>query len=187
LVPSVLRLLYVNVPSKSNMQNKICKKHCLLLSWRSLKKIAWSGAGSFSQRYGSADPDPHQNVTDPQHCFLPKIFLLSSHIFGLGIRYPRSWIRKTGSTDFRGSEPSFYLSEYRYHNVPTFFIYLSSSKLYHLPAISPKQKEGLLKKEIAPFNFISLCSRSLIQKYKNEKFLVSGTVNIVLSCWFMDC
>jgi hypothetical protein len=25
-----------------------------------------SGAGSISQRYGS-DPDPHQNVTDPQH------------------------------------------------------------------------------------------------------------------------
>jgi hypothetical protein len=33
-------------------------------------KIAGSGAGSVSQRYGSADPDPdpYQNVTDPQHC-----------------------------------------------------------------------------------------------------------------------
>jgi hypothetical protein len=30
-----------------------------------------SGSGSISQRYGSEDtnPDPHQNVTDPQHCF----------------------------------------------------------------------------------------------------------------------
>jgi hypothetical protein len=27
-----------------------------------------SGSGSISHRYGSADPDPHQNVTDPQHC-----------------------------------------------------------------------------------------------------------------------
>jgi hypothetical protein len=31
-----------------------------------------------SQRYGSEDPDPYQNVTDPQHCFrgnvLPAIF-----------------------------------------------------------------------------------------------------------------
>jgi hypothetical protein len=27
-----------------------------------------SGSGSISQRYGSEDPDPHQNVTDPQHC-----------------------------------------------------------------------------------------------------------------------
>ncbi len=27
-----------------------------------------SGSGSIIQKYGSADPDPHQNVTDPQHC-----------------------------------------------------------------------------------------------------------------------
>jgi hypothetical protein len=26
--------------------------------------------GSISQRYGSADPDSHQNLKDPQHCFL---------------------------------------------------------------------------------------------------------------------
>jgi hypothetical protein len=26
------------------------------------------GSGSICQRYGSGDPDPHQNVTDPQHC-----------------------------------------------------------------------------------------------------------------------
>jgi hypothetical protein len=25
------------------------------------------GAGSISQRHGSVDPDPYQNVTDPQH------------------------------------------------------------------------------------------------------------------------
>jgi hypothetical protein len=28
------------------------------------------GSGSISQRYASGDPDPHQNVTDPQHCFV---------------------------------------------------------------------------------------------------------------------
>jgi hypothetical protein len=28
-----------------------------------------SESGSVSQRYGSADQDPYQNVTDPQHCF----------------------------------------------------------------------------------------------------------------------
>ncbi len=29
------------------------------------------GFGSISQRHGSADPDPnpHQNVMDPEHCF----------------------------------------------------------------------------------------------------------------------
>jgi hypothetical protein len=26
-----------------------------------------SGSGFISQKYGSGDPDPHQNVTDPQH------------------------------------------------------------------------------------------------------------------------
>jgi hypothetical protein len=31
------------------------------------------GSGSISQRYGSGDPDPHKNVTDPQHCLLANI------------------------------------------------------------------------------------------------------------------
>jgi hypothetical protein len=30
-----------------------------------------SESGSISQRLGSADPDPHQNVMDPEHCPLP--------------------------------------------------------------------------------------------------------------------
>jgi hypothetical protein len=36
-------------------------------------KIEGSGSESISQRHGSAnpDPDPHQNVMDPQHCKLP--------------------------------------------------------------------------------------------------------------------
>jgi hypothetical protein len=51
----------------------------LLAFCRSMAKIA--GSGSISQRHGSADtdPDPHQNVMDPQHCFnqnIPVIFLL---------------------------------------------------------------------------------------------------------------
>jgi hypothetical protein len=32
-----------------------------------MTKIA--GSGSISQRHGSPDPDPYQNVTDPQRCF----------------------------------------------------------------------------------------------------------------------
>jgi hypothetical protein len=32
-----------------------------------MKKIV--GSGSIGVRYGSADPDPHQNITDPQHWF----------------------------------------------------------------------------------------------------------------------
>ncbi len=39
-----------------------------MASWRSMTKIAEEGSGATSQRHGSADPDPYQNVTDPQHC-----------------------------------------------------------------------------------------------------------------------
>jgi hypothetical protein len=45
-----------------------------------MMKIEGSGSasGSISQRHGYADPDPHpdrhQNVMDPQHCFLGNIF-----------------------------------------------------------------------------------------------------------------
>ncbi len=35
---------------------------------------AESGSGSNSQRHGSPDPDPHQNVMDPEHCFILNIF-----------------------------------------------------------------------------------------------------------------
>jgi hypothetical protein len=43
----------------------------LVFCWhllRSMKKI--EGSGSLSQMHGSADPDPHKNVMDPQYCFL---------------------------------------------------------------------------------------------------------------------
>ncbi len=38
-----------------------------MASWLSRTKIA--GSGFISQRHGSADPDPHQNVMDPEHWF----------------------------------------------------------------------------------------------------------------------
>jgi hypothetical protein len=37
-------------------------------------KIEGSGSGSISQRHGSADPDSHQNVMDPEHCLLVRFF-----------------------------------------------------------------------------------------------------------------
>jgi hypothetical protein len=39
-----------------------------------MSKIARSG--SISQRYGSTDPDPYQNCTDPQHCRVDIITVL---------------------------------------------------------------------------------------------------------------
>jgi hypothetical protein len=47
-----------------------CEKKIIFFApFKSMKKIVGSGvgSGSNSQRDGSGDPDPHQNVTDPQH------------------------------------------------------------------------------------------------------------------------
>ncbi len=57
--------MYEHVASKSNKQKTWGKKQIFCCR---LTKIAGSGArsgsGSVSQRYGSADPNPYQNVTD---------------------------------------------------------------------------------------------------------------------------
>jgi hypothetical protein len=54
-----------------------------------VKFVSGSGAGSIRQRYGSADPDPHQNVTDPQHCvsylFWLGCLLVASQCWAVGI------------------------------------------------------------------------------------------------------
>jgi hypothetical protein len=42
-----------------------------------MTKIAGSGYGSVSQRYGSEDPDPFQNVMDPQHWSPPSTSLFA--------------------------------------------------------------------------------------------------------------
>jgi hypothetical protein len=55
----------VNVAYKSNKQKKLCPKICFFAG---ILKVE---SGSISQRHGSVDPDPDppQNVMDPQHCF----------------------------------------------------------------------------------------------------------------------
>ncbi len=47
-----------------------------MASCQPLKKKRGSGAesGSFCQWYGSADPDPYQNITDPQYCNCETLF-----------------------------------------------------------------------------------------------------------------
>jgi hypothetical protein len=56
------------------------EKKFVFVSLKSLKKGVrtgvGSGSGSISQRYGSGDPDPHQNVTDPQHCFIVYVIVI---------------------------------------------------------------------------------------------------------------
>jgi hypothetical protein len=78
LIPTVLWLLYFFASLKNYFNGawKIKKqKTNVLLSWRSLTKTpgSWSvvgsgsesRSGSVSRRYGTADPDPYQNVTYP--------------------------------------------------------------------------------------------------------------------------
>ncbi len=43
------------------------KKYFFFASLKSMKKR--DRPGSISQGYGSRDPDPHQNLTDPQHWY----------------------------------------------------------------------------------------------------------------------
>jgi hypothetical protein len=61
----------VKVPSKSNMQENFFFKLVFfgIMKVNDENRIEESESGSFRQRHGSADPDPHQNVMDPQHCY----------------------------------------------------------------------------------------------------------------------
>ncbi len=81
-------------------QAKIVRKnvyiHCFVTSFwlfifeNEMTKIAGSGSesesgpGSISQRHGSADPDPHQNVMDPQYCFHLSVVLTLNNEYLLG-------------------------------------------------------------------------------------------------------
>jgi hypothetical protein len=69
----------VNVPSKSNKQKTYIKKFFFfvdLLEVNDENRGSGSAPGYGSapgficQRHGSANPDPHQNVMDPEYCFL---------------------------------------------------------------------------------------------------------------------
>ncbi len=52
-------------------KKKNMKTNIFFAFFKSMKKGVGSGvgsgSGSVSQRYGSGDPDPHQDVTDPSH------------------------------------------------------------------------------------------------------------------------
>jgi hypothetical protein len=57
----------------SNKKEKLRKKYffaSLKFTEERSRIRSWFGFGSISQKYGSADPDPHQHVTDRQHYLL---------------------------------------------------------------------------------------------------------------------
>ena len=61
---------FISLKNDVNIALKSYKQRTFKTKKRSLTKIARSGSGSVSQRYGFANPDPYQNVTDPQHWIL---------------------------------------------------------------------------------------------------------------------
>ncbi len=68
------------------MQKNVFKKiRILLASWRSIEKIEGSGSasGTISQRHGSPDPDPHQNIMDPEHWPVPVYYIVFSLHYSL--------------------------------------------------------------------------------------------------------
>ncbi len=57
----------INVHTVRNKQKNLKQQLILLASWKPLQKRT-EGSGSVIQWYGSADPDPSQNIPDPEHC-----------------------------------------------------------------------------------------------------------------------
>ncbi len=57
--------------SKSNKQKNFIKNFYFFVGLLKVNDKK-AGSGSTSQRHGSADPDPHQNVMDPEHCCVVK-------------------------------------------------------------------------------------------------------------------
>ncbi len=59
---------YVNVPLKSNKKKNLFFVGILKVNYENSRiRDPDPGSGSISQRHGSTDPDPHQNVMDPEH------------------------------------------------------------------------------------------------------------------------
>jgi hypothetical protein len=56
-----------------------------------------SGSGSISQRHGFPDPDPHQNVVDPEHWFFVGVLEVSDENSRILIRWAEAWFRGSGS------------------------------------------------------------------------------------------
>jgi hypothetical protein len=59
---------YVNAPSKRNKQRQTRK--IVFLSVLKGNDEKYQDPDQLSQRHGSADPDQHQNIRDPQHLWL---------------------------------------------------------------------------------------------------------------------
>jgi hypothetical protein len=63
-----------------------------------MAKMAGSGSGSISQRHGSADLDPYQNVMDTEHClkerieYRKRLLFINTIKLNLDPYYSKMWI-----------------------------------------------------------------------------------------------
>jgi hypothetical protein len=57
----------VNVPKVSYKQHNLDKKLFFVGILKATEEKSGSGSKSVNQWYGSADPGPYQDVTDPEH------------------------------------------------------------------------------------------------------------------------
>ncbi len=80
-----------------------------------------SGSGSISQRHGSADPDPHQNVMDPQHWWIRDILVRIRIrrsvplIYGSGSMLGTGFFVKRRKCTFVSAKGNFY-QRFQYHS-----------------------------------------------------------------------
>jgi hypothetical protein len=89
--------------------------------------IKIEGSGSFSQRHGSPDPDPHQNVMDPEHCVHDNLQL--------------SEAAKKNLTKI--SKEIFFFDKYSiYSNTPVNILFRRFSKHKHLEIIHTDENPG---------------------------------------------
>ncbi len=101
-----MKIVCLRVSYKKKIWKK-WRKNFLFASLKSLKKGvgsgvgSGSGSGSVSQKCWSADPDLHQNVTDPRHC----IWEPESFMTMLPLRALKSHRKETGTKQSHFSLP----------------------------------------------------------------------------------
>ncbi len=105
-------------------------RHFFFASLKSLKKGfgSWSGCGSVSQRVA----DPHQNVTDPQHCLLGRC-QYCSFLSGLHKRRLRRWTRRCWR---RGSPASWSSATSKLEALCFFLVAFLLGPTYHPPSVA---------------------------------------------------
>ncbi len=121
-----------------------------------MTKIA--GSGSISQRHGSADPDPHQNVMDPEQHFLPCSFcwdLVYCHLLSYYEKHCPGYI----TSNFRRKNGHEYHNYYEYFGSGFDFGQLripGSILVKIVPTVPQKKKRSFMFYEVSGVLWVSV-------------------------------